>query len=173
MSQEQLPLFIASFREELPVHLSKLADDIWKEKELYIRWPRRCLLFMPGTIRQKKHIYEAEHKLQLKSAKIGVNALSNGPAMMAYLLAGGERPWRSNNKHQWSIHHIYDGNFPASPETPCSRAVVHGNYFTQAAGLVAVHPVAHALADELAYFAWLLRYEAYVRFGFDPDKVFD
>jgi hypothetical protein len=35
-----------------------------------------------------------------------------------------------------------------------------------------VHPVAEALADEFAAFAWLLRCEAFTRFGFDPDGVF-
>ena len=44
--------------------------------------------------------------------------------------------------------------------------------FTEAAGLVAAHPFADALADEVPYFAWLLRAEAYQRFGFDPDAVF-
>ena len=43
---------------------------------------------------------------------------------------------------------------------------------TQAAGLVAVHRVAEALKDEYFYFAWLLRHEAYLRFGYDPDTVF-
>ncbi len=47
-----------------------------------------------------------------------------------------------------------------------------GDDFTEAAGLVAIHPVADALADDLAYCAWLLRHEAYLRFGFDPDRVF-
>jgi hypothetical protein len=44
--------------------------------------------------------------------------------------------------------------------------------FTHSAGLVAVHPLADALADEVPYFAWLLRSEAFRRFRFDPDGVF-
>lgn len=47
-----------------------------------------------------------------------------------------------------------------------------GQLFTEAAGLVALHPVADSLADECAYFAWWLRQQAYERFGFDPDRVF-
>ncbi len=43
---------------------------------------------------------------------------------------------------------------------------------TQAAGLVAIHPVAEALKDEYSCFAWLLRREAFLRFGYDPDMVF-
>jgi hypothetical protein len=49
--------------------------------------------------------------------------------------------------------------------------VDHEPLFTHSAGLVAVHPTA-ALADEVGYFAWLLRREAYDRFQFDPDQVF-
>ena len=30
----------------------------------------------------------------------------------------------------------------------------------------------HALKDEYSYFAWLLRYEAFLRFGYDPEAVF-
>ena len=47
-----------------------------------------------------------------------------------------------------------------------------GNHFTQSAGLVAVHPIAEALADEYSYFAWLLRCESFKRFDYDPDLVF-
>ena len=43
---------------------------------------------------------------------------------------------------------------------------------TQAAGLVAVHPAAEALKDEYFHFAWRLRREASLRFGYDPDEVF-
>ena len=72
---------------------------------------------------------------------------------------------------QWSIHHVYDGKFPA-PGRRTTHAVKEGRYFTEAAGLVAIHPIADVLADEVPYFAWLLRREAFERFGFDPDDVF-
>jgi hypothetical protein len=42
----------------------------------------------------------------------------------------------------------------------------------RARGLVAIHPIAEALKDEYSCFAWLLRREAYLRFGCDPDGVF-
>lgn len=44
--------------------------------------------------------------------------------------------------------------------------------FTQSAGLVAIHPIADALADEFAIFAWRLRAESFLRFGYDPEGVF-
>ena len=51
------------------------------------------------------------------------------------------------------------------------HAVKDGRRFTQSAGLVAIHPIAEALKDEYLYFAWLLRHEAFLRFGYDPDAV--
>jgi hypothetical protein len=70
------------------------------------------------------------------------------------------------------VHHIYDGLHPAPGRRESVRAVTSGDYFTEAAGLVAVHPVADALASEVPSFAWFLREEAFRRFGFDPDGVF-
>jgi hypothetical protein len=90
---------------------------------------------------------------------------------MAFLLAGGERPNRNNGKG-WPIHHIYDGQFPMPPKMSSVKAVRHSDYFTEAAGLVAIHPLADGLASESPYFTWLLRHEAFARFGFDPDDVF-
>jgi hypothetical protein len=49
---------------------------------------------------------------------------------------------------------------------------LEARYFTQSAGLVAIHPVADALADEFAVFAWRLRAEAFLRFGYDPEGAF-
>jgi hypothetical protein len=87
-------------------------------------------------------------------------------------IAGGDRPQRVSPGREWSIHHIYDGKFPAPGKTETRHAVKDGRYFTEAAGLVAIHPIADALADEVPYFAWRLRREAFDRFGLDPDGVF-
>ena len=54
----------------------------------------------------------------------------------------------------------------------CVHAVKDGKHFTQAARLVAIHPIAEALKDEYFYSAWVLRYEAFLRFNYDPDGVF-
>jgi hypothetical protein len=88
------------------------------------------------------------------------------------LFAGGERPWRNNERTQWSIHHIYDGQFPFEGRKKTLHAVKKGKHFTQSAGLIAVHPIADALCDEFFYFTWLLRKESYTRFGYDPDHIF-
>jgi len=108
----------------------------------------------------------------MKIVGVKPDTRSNGPAISAFLYAGGERPFRANSTKQWTIHHIYDSKFPVSQSGKNTHAVKDGSYFTHSAGLVAIHPVADALADEIPYFAWLLRYEAFLRFGFDPDNVF-
>ena len=77
----------------------------------------------------------------------------------AYLFAGGERPNRRESNHEWTIHHIYDGKFALESGKPSVRAVNHGDHFSHSAGVVAIHPIADALADE--YF--LLRLDAEAR----------
>jgi hypothetical protein len=150
----------------------QIADQVWNNRDNFVRWPNRAFLFMPGITRNVKwHKYSPEQTAQIKAAGVHPDARSNGPAVMAYLIAGGERPKRAFARKQWSVHHIYDGQHLAHG-TICTRAVKDGSYFTEAAGLVAVHPIADALAEELAYFAWLLRYEAFCRFEFDPDRIF-
>lgn len=163
---------LGQLRKSTPDHVLDIADRVWERKELFIRWPQRSLLFMPGTTRTPYHDYTSEQKQRLRDAGITLDSRSNGPAIMAYRLAGGERPPRVTPGREWSIHHIYDGKFAAPGRKDTTRAVKDGRYFTEAAGLVAVHPLADALADEVPYFAWLLRYEAFKRFEFDPDSVF-
>ena len=167
-----MPPFMLKLKEDVPPHVRPILNYIWDNRDLFIKWPQKQLLMMPGTIRQNYHQYDPVLLAQMKSAGVKPDSRSNGPAISAFSLAGGERPFRASNRKQWTIHHIYDGQFPISSASISVRAVTDGNYFTDSAGLVAIHPVADALADEIAYFAWLLRYEAYVRFGFDPDNVF-
>jgi hypothetical protein len=90
---------------------------------------------------------------------------------MSFLLAGGKRPRRSNGQG-WHIDHIYDGKFPWPAEARSLHAVKDGNHFTQAAGLVAVYPVAKAPDDGRSYVAGLLGRGAFLRFGYDPDAAF-
>lgn len=70
------------------------------------------------------------------------------------------------------MHHIYSGKFPYGAGRQTLHAAKHELHFTQSAGLVAVHPVADALCDELPCFSWLLRGMAFERFRYDPDSVF-
>jgi hypothetical protein len=164
---------LGQLRDSTPSHLLDIVDRVWERRELFIRWPSRPLLFMPGTKRNSRyHQYTADQKRQLRQAEITPDGRSNGPAIMAYLLAGGERPHRVSHRKQWSVHHIYDGKFPAPGRDGTTHAVKDGRFFTEASGLVAIHPIGDTLADEVPYFAWLLRREAFCRFEFDPDGVF-
>jgi hypothetical protein len=168
------PDWLTALREGVPDVYLRVADDVWANRDAFIKWPSRPLLFMPGTVRgvTKYHSYSAEEIDQIRATGARPDTLSNGPAVMAFRVAGGLRPRRAAGRKGWAIHHIYDGQYPAPGKVTSIRAVKDGKYFTEAAGLVAVHPIADALADEVVYFAWLLRHQAFLRFEFDPDRVF-
>ena len=172
MARRASPQLLAQLRRTTPEYILDLVDYVWRKRELFVKWPAKQMCFMPGCTRVDYHNYSAEQKAQLKAEGIAADSRSNGPAIMAFLLAGGERPGRAKPNKQWSVHHIYDGHFPLDGRSSTAHAVKDGRYFTEAAGLVAIHPIADALADEVPYFAWLLRFEAYKRFGFDPDEAF-
>ena len=160
---------------ELSLQEQKLVSEIWSLRESFIKWPKFSRLLLPGIIRPKSgfHNYPIEITKELKAKRIAVDRRTNGPAIMSYLLAGGERPKRREGNHEWTIHHIYDGKFPIKQGYETLRAVTEGEHFTQSAGLVAIHPIAEALADEYFFFAWQLRWEAYKRFGYDPQNIFN
>jgi hypothetical protein len=152
--------------------------EVARNLDSYVRWPQRAELLWEGCDRkrenaqqQRYHSYPAELKAALPEHRFQ-DRRSNGPAITAYLVAGGERPLRSSGRG-WNIHHLYDGKFPyPSNPRPSLQAVKEVCHFTQSAGLVAVHPIADALADECAAFAWRLRAESFRRFGYDPEGVF-
>lgn len=141
--------------------------------DAFVKWPHRAELLWAGCDRTAKyHNYPDTLKVLFRHQRVTCDARSNGPAIMAYLVAGGQRPHRNGN-HAWTIHHLYDGKFPYPGSTrPSVRAVMDARHFTQSAGLVAIHPIADALADEFAVFAWRLRAEAFLRFGYDPEGAF-
>lgn len=167
--------FLSDLHAKLDPAERHIADYTWQNRERLIRWPKRALLFSPGAIRESSrgyHSYSDEQKAQAREAKIAADSRSNGPAILAFRVAGGERPIRSDGRKGWPVHHIYDGQFPGPGKTSSVRAVKDGQLFSQAAGLVSIHPIADAIAGECAFFAWLLRKESFVRFAFDPDGVF-
>jgi hypothetical protein len=163
---------LESLRDLSPPPVLKVADDVWERRDTFLRWPTRALLLMPGTCRTAYHQYSDELKARIREGGLRPDSRSNGPAIVAYRLAGGERPARVASGRDWTIHHIYDGQFPWPGRGAVTHAVKDGRYFTEAAGLVAAHPVADALADDVPWFAWMLRREAFLRFAFDPDQVF-
>jgi hypothetical protein len=172
MNNTDMEDFIRSLRSSTDTRYLSIIDEVWKRPADFLRWPTRSYLFNPGTVRDPYHRYTEEQIAAIKATGVAQDRRSNGPAIMAFAIAGGQRPKRAAGNKQWTIHHIYDGKHPALGRA-CSHAVKTGSLFSEAAGLVAAHPVADSLADEFSYFAWLLRQEAFMRFGFDPDGVFN
>ena len=164
---------VEHFRSTTHPAILNLTEDVWMNRDFFVRWPKRSHLLISGCKRSDGpyHSFDPDLRSLLRSARVKIDSRSNGPAIMAFLYAGGERPKRLNG-HGWSTHHIYDGQFPAPARTKSVRAIENGEYFTEAAGLVAIHPLADGMASEVPFFAWLLRQEAFLRFGFDPDGVF-
>jgi hypothetical protein len=179
MKTRQLPEFITRLEKNESDPVLGVARMVWGDKGRFVRWPDRAYRFWPGLTRAPGsgrrvcYTYSVEQLKAISSAGLAHRAWTNDPAIYAYKLAGGERPRRVDGKWEWTVHHIYDGKFPAFPHQRTTHAVNHPDYFTEAAGLVAVHPVAEALASEIPYFAWMLRFEAFRRFNFDPDGVFE
>jgi len=142
----------------------------------FFEWPRTSMLLWPGCTRLDDHPYEYPPELKARLEGLGLKPdvrPGNGPAITAFLAAGGRRPIWGNEG--WPIHHIYDGTgaVPGGPqEEDIPHAVHDGRYFTHSAGLVAAHPVAHDLAHRSDLLKWLLRREAFLRFGFDPQGFF-
>ena len=153
------------------ISYARILKEIGLNLEQYIFFPEKALLLWDGCIRKKYHAFPNEIKHVLTIDKIKYNSLSNGPAINSYQLAQGKRPNRRGNSHGWSIHHIYNGDFPYHNNS--IHAVKEGKHFTQSAGLLAAHPLADALFEEFDIFAWYVRAKAYQKFGYDPDQVFN
>ena len=158
--------------DELSASEKKIITEVWEHRAEFVQRPAEARLLWEGCVRVKYHTYPDEIKRELKRQGIALDSRSNGPAIMSFLLARGERPNRADSTKGWSIHHIYNGKFPFIEGGKTLHAVKDGTHFTQSAGLAALHPIAHALADEYFYFVWLLRQESFLRFNYDPDMVF-
>jgi hypothetical protein len=156
--------------------------SICAEPERFFEWPQVGELLWPGCMRgngDEPHHYPEEVAERLRRAGFPQpDDRSNGPAIMAFRIAGGRRPmWESEG---WPVHHIYDGTAPIIGDPPVVHPEAHGGlhavqdgrFFTHSGGLVAAHPVAHHLAHQSALMKWLLRREAFLRFRFDPMGVF-
>lgn len=157
---------------EIDSSIKKIITEVLNYKDKYIKWPTKTVLLWPDSVRIRYHKYPDEIKIKLRQRGIKVDSRSNGPAFTSYLYAGGIRPLRAGGRHEWSIHHIYNGKFPFTESEKTLHAVKSGNHFTQSANLVAIHPIADALAEEYFYFSWVLRKEAFKRFEYDPDLIF-
>lgn len=155
---------------------------IWLNQHAYFKWTKKENNFVLSTEWTRKRdpyrddLYDYSPEMIEKCQRAGVQAdgRSNGPAIVTYLVAGGSRPMREDPPTWgWSIHHIYDGKFPAPHQRGrVLNAVQVAGEFTNSRGLVAAHPVADFVAANSRLLAWLLRWEAFRRFKYDPDKIF-
>ena len=117
--------------------------EVSNNLDSFVKWPTRAELLWEGCDRkrenaqqQRYHAYPPELKAALP-AHLFQDRRSNGPAIIAYAVGGGERPLRSNGRG-WNIHHLYDGKFPYPGNgRPSLQAVKEARHFTQSAGLVA------------------------------------
>ncbi len=149
----------------------KLTDFVHFPKEAVLLW-EGCDRVPPKGKHQKYHRYPESIRNSAKAKGISLDSRANGPAITAFLFAGGNRPLRTGSANSWSIHHLYSGKFPYLNTTETMHAQKDKYHFTQSAGLIAVHPIADAICDEFPCFSWFLRAEAFRRFGYDPDRVF-
>lgn len=173
---------LAWLKKEIKVLAPNLYEIIWglvSNYESLCNFPEKPLLFWEDcdrkklpTGKQKYHNYQSLTKEQAKQKGIYLDSRPNGPAIAAFEFARGVRPARYGSNNKWHIHHLYSGKFPYFGKIETLHAAQSGLHFTQAAGLVALHPLIDALADESPAFTWFLRYKAYEKFGYDPDCVF-
>ena len=159
--------------------LRQVIRQVCKNVSYFIRWaPQPMLLWQgcdriaPSGQRQRIHKYPDAIKDAARKVKVTLDSRPNGPAIAAFQIAGGDRPSRLGSNNSWSIHHLYSGKFPYYGRAETTHASKHPLHFTQSAGLIAVHPIADQMCDEIPAFTWLLRAKAFQQFGYDPDGVF-
>ncbi|MEI9961737.1 MAG: hypothetical protein WDM76_11570 [Limisphaerales bacterium] len=177
---------------DVPLWLQRMARDrynvgvqsavaIWRQRETYIRWPKEKRILSQDWVRHpdgsKKDCYDYPPNLakEITQAGFKVDGRNNGPAILSFLLAGGDRPRRPYpSRWGWTIHHIYDGQHPTPrfSQRRVPHAASDSKLFTDSRGLVAIHPVVDYIVMHEPLLAWLLRWEAFNRFGFDPMNVF-
>jgi hypothetical protein len=150
---------------------------LWQEKTFWFRWPKQSVLLQPEWVRDSDgnradcYRYDAELKRRLRRKNLKPDGRNNGPAILSFLMAGGQRPVCGDEG--WPIHHVYDGQaLVPGTQRRILHAVQNGQHFTHSGGLVALHPAAHLVVHQSEFLAWLLRREAFIRFGYDPDNIF-
>lgn len=160
-------------------HIQEVIIKIFLNLKFFCNFPEKALLLWadcdrnpPSKGKQKYHSFTNIIKEQAKQKGIRLDTRPNGPAIAAFEFSGGYRPQRHGSTNKWSIHHLYSGKFPYTGKTDTLHAAKECLHFTQAAGLVALHPLADALADESAAFTWFLRFKAHEKFGYNPDQAF-
>lgn len=160
--------------KHFPAHLREAVSHVVTNLNVLIKFPQRAELLWLGCDRnQQYHRFPPALKTLARERGVSLaDGRANGPAIGAFLVAGGERPKRYGSNNQWNIHHLYSSKFPYIGKRESLHAVKDGKHFTQSAGLVAAHPIADVMCDEFPEFAWFLRAQSFRRFGYDPDGAF-
>lgn len=146
---------------------------IAKHPDTWIKFPREAILLWPGSSRLPTgfHTYPTYLVKILNELKIPIDRKTNGPAVSAFQFAGGVRTF-SNDLTPWPIHHLYFGRFPYPGKDQTLHAVKDGAHFSHSGGLVCIEPFIHKLSHQYGCFAWYLRALAYLKFKYNPDRVF-
>lgn len=145
---------------------------VFNNLQCFVKFPLHSLLLLDDVIRDGYHTYPDVIRQRAKALNIEVDTRFNGPAVLAYQIAGGIRPPRYGSNNAWSVHHIYSGKYEYINRNMTTHAAKEGKHFTQSAGLVAIHPIADQMCDEYPFFSWYLRAKAFQMFKYDPDGVF-
>jgi len=85
------------FQSRLDLDFSKLTaserriiSEVGDLKADYIKWPTTARLLWSGCVRIRYHRIPDRIKQEARSKGVQVDSRSNGPAIMSFLLAGGE-----------------------------------------------------------------------------------
>jgi hypothetical protein len=98
--------------QRLPEAVNAVTELVIRNMDEFVRWPERAQLLMDGCDRSVSyHRFPSEVVQLAKRNRVALDARTNGPALVSYLLAGGTRPVRFAHTYGWPIHHLYNG-FP-------------------------------------------------------------
>lgn len=86
---------LPALRRQTPEHVLGVVDYVVGRQAEFVRWPKRGGLFMPAVVRIDYHRYTPEQRLVMTAARVSADSRSNGPAIVSFLPAGGERPARA------------------------------------------------------------------------------
>jgi hypothetical protein len=142
-------------------------NGLLAEAEQIARFPEHAVLLWEGCRRQRAK-YTVPLGLAAKLRRERLPAVNrsegNGPVHTAYRIAGGKRI------DGWQHDHIYDGKHGLG--APRLHATADPRHFTQSAGIVLVPEHVHTERPRSASLSWFFRGLAYLKFGYDPERVF-
>ncbi len=140
-----------------------IVDGLLAAAEQIARFSTEAVLLWEGCRRQRAK-YAIPPALAEKLRREHLPAVNrsegNGPVHTAYRIAGGRR------FQDWQHDHIYDGKHGNL------RAAVERRHFTQSAGIVLVPKHVHLKRPTSASLSRFFRGIAFLKFGYDPDRLF-